>query len=129
VKYLDLQKSWRVFLRDLPSNIDEIRARLQIFTASPQNKKTLEESIGLDVSKDEEKILALLLNPESRSHIQKQKISLSIDILTGGEEAFAIRNTDKTDTGAYKAGKWLQKHSILSTIATGIGIGASSILA
>lgn len=83
LKYLDLQKSWRVFLRDLPENLDEITVRFGLFISAPQNKKILEESLGLDAIKDREKIIALLLHPESRAHIQKQKISIALDILTG----------------------------------------------
>lgn len=45
LKYLDIEKGWRIFLRDLPSNYDEVKVRVGLYISNPQNKKLLEEKL------------------------------------------------------------------------------------
>lgn len=129
LKYLDIEKSWRIFLRDLPNNNNEVKIRVELYISNPQNKKLLEEKLGMRYDTEWEQIIYILTHPESRALIQSQKMNISLDIYTGWEWAYAIKNTDKTDTRSYAFGKWLQRHPVLSSIATGLGITATSLVA
>ncbi len=47
LKYLDIEKGWRIFLRDLPTSHDEVKIRVELYISHPHNKKLLEEKLGM----------------------------------------------------------------------------------
>ena len=83
LKYLDIEKGWRIFLRDLPNNYDEVKVRVELYISNPQNKKLLEEKLGMRYDTEGDQIIQILTHPESRTHIQSQKMSISLDVYTG----------------------------------------------
>ncbi len=128
VKHLDRERALLLFLRDLPDDILAVEAHLELILRSdPSLKKSIENALSLTFEERKEQIVFLLAKREVRETLRDQNIKVSLDILTWGEAAFAIVTGEKTDTRAYKVGKWLQKHPVLSSVGTALGITASSL--
>ena len=123
---LSKQKAIYDLVTRYPTDPTMVESYLDTFLQNSSNRAYLEEILGVKTRDD---IAHALAFAEIREKIAGQEIRVKIDIVTGGEAAYAIDNSSRQDGNAYKIGKFLQKHPILSSVTTGLGITAASLAA
>lgn len=126
LKHLQVHIAFHEFLKNLPEDAGQIQELLLLHSHMQDYFASI---FGENYQNNIEKIAQFLEKSENREPILNQKIIVKMEVLSGGEAAFAIDNTDKTDEATYRIGKWLQKHPIISSGLTAVGISASSIAA
>lgn len=127
LKKLIKEREYYIFLRDMPYDENSILNALMRAEISPRLQEYIERSTGKYLKTDKDSIVAILGNTEARNIVLNQTIEVSIEVLKNGKAAFEIDNSNNTQNATYKIGKFLQKHPLLSSLATGMGITASSI--
>lgn len=99
---MQIERKMYIFLRDLPNKREDILTHISHFIVEENGQKILENIFGKKSQNNLELLAKTLENTEFRNKLLSGELHIALQVLSGGEAAFAIDGSDKTDTSAYK---------------------------